>query len=300
MMNMASVSEEITRATVTHPGPARGVVILCLLAGLLPSACSRSDPPPSSQTPTTLSQTAGQEEGSVRPPQPNQERADRRALLPAQAWALATSAILFERNRDRHDTLGGREPTPTNREDVQRLLSEWWGVTDRETLLKTLEWIEKGGHRREFNGMGASIESLSSEQFQELLTNAQGHQEVSHRVQFVKQYYPKLWPKSLLGWDYGRYVALARWGYFVGYLTEEEAWGRIMPAAHQLQRAFDSWKELGENYLIGREFWSLEETRRNGQLYRDIYAKLMDDPGSPWNRYPWQLDLDAAGTQARL
>jgi Protein of unknown function (DUF1266) len=45
-----------------------------------------------------------------------------------------------------------------------------------------------------------------------------------------------------------------------GYLAEDEAWEKIMPAAAKLHATFSSWKELGENYLIGREFWSYEQT----------------------------------------
>ena len=81
----------------------------------------------------------------------------------------------------------------------------------------------------------------------------------------------------------------------MGYLTEDEAWDRIMPAARRLQRTFDSWKDLGENYLIGREFWSQEETERNGPLYREVYQHLLDDSASPWNRCAWNLDLTGKG-----
>ena len=39
-------------------------------------------------------------------------------LTPDQkAWALATSAVLWERNGDRHDLLAGRELTEANRHD---------------------------------------------------------------------------------------------------------------------------------------------------------------------------------------
>ena len=80
--------------------------------------------------------------------------------------------------------------------------------------------------------------------------------------------------------------------YLVGYLTEEEAWERIMYAARTLQSNFDSWKDLGENYLIGREFWSLHQTRDSGDRFRDAYARLLKDPASPWNRHPWETNLN--------
>jgi hypothetical protein len=91
-----------------------------------------------------------------------------------------------------------------------------------------------------------------------------------------------------------RYIALCRWGYLVGYLSEAEAWGLIMPAAQRLQRTFVSWDELGENYLIGRQFWSPDENRQNGHLHRETLRRLLGSPDSPWKRYPWNTRLVTA------
>ncbi|MHB0981407.1 MAG: DUF1266 domain-containing protein [Thermoleophilia bacterium] len=41
---------------------------------------------------------------------------------------------------------------------------------------------------------------------------------------------------SLLGWSFSRYVALCRWGYYIGYFSEEEAWTLTMPVAAMLQK----------------------------------------------------------------
>jgi len=64
-----------------------------------------------------------------------------------------------------------------------------------------------------------------------------------------------------------------------------------MYAARILQRAFSSWRELGENYLIGREFWSLTQTKQDGDQVRAAYDRLLNDPNSPWNRISWTLSL---------
>ena len=212
-----------------------------------------------------------------------------------KTWALATTAVLTERNRERHDLLGGREHTDENVREKQQLLREWWGVTDRETLLAALRWIDEEGHRMEFDRVVRYVATRSPEELVKvrdaLKDNAQARQE----LEVVLAHQAKLSDKSLLGWDYSRYITLCRWGHLVGYLTEDEAWDRIMPVARRLQRTFDSWKDLGENYLIGREFWSQEETERNGPLYRQVYQHLLDDPASPWNRCAWNLDLTGKG-----
>jgi Protein of unknown function (DUF1266) len=212
----------------------------------------------------------------------------------AQAWALAASAILTERNGQRHDLLGGSERNPANAEHWKRILSDWWGVRNREDLLSALEWIDDGGHRINFEKLGIFLGSLDEQQHAELLKKVRRNEQAKNEIAVVTKYYDQLGRKSLLGWDYSRYISLCRWGYLVGYLSPEEAWERIMRAALKLQQTFDSWKDLGRNYLIGREFWSYEETRKSGRLYRDAYERLLNDSAGPWKRNPWGLDLSGA------
>lgn len=213
-----------------------------------------------------------------------------RAATP-HAWALATSAILFERNNMRHDCLGGCSPTQETVANWKQVLSQWWGINSKEDLLNSLNWIENGGHRENFEKLGAYVASLDEQQLSELSTKVQNDEEARNQLDIVKRYYGKLGAKSILGWDYCRYIALCRWGYLIGYLTEQEAWDRIMPVAAMLQRNFTSWKDLGENFLVGRQFWSYEQTQSEGQRYRNIYKKLLTTSSSPWKVNPWGMKL---------
>ena len=67
-----------------------------------------------------------------------------------------------------------------------------------------------------------------------------------------------------------------------------------MPVAAKLQATFSSWKELGENYLIGREFWSYEETKRSGDAISRVYQGLVDNSYGPWQFNKWDMDLGVA------
>lgn len=230
-----------------------------------------------------------------RPPADPRPSSDPRngSLTAAQkTWALATSAVLTERNRQRHDVLGGDERTEKNVSERKRTMSQWWDINGRADLFAVLKWLEEGGHRQHFEELGAFVESLSPEQYRQLKVKTSLNREASDQLAMVEKHYRKLGKKSLMGWDYGRYVWLCRSGYLVGYLTEEEAWERIMYAARTLQSSFDSWKDLGENYLIGREFWSLHQTKESGDLFRDAYFRLLNDPASPWKRHAWETNLD--------
>jgi hypothetical protein len=64
-----------------------------------------------------------------------------------------------------------------------------------------------------------------------------------------------------------------------------------MPKARLLQQTFESWKDLGENYLIGREFWSLERTKASGWYFQQAFKELLQNPESPWYTLSWELNL---------
>jgi hypothetical protein len=213
------------------------------------------------------------------------------ALSLQQAWALAASALLTERNGERHDRLSGTSGNADDREDARRLLRDWWGVSDRRSLLDSLEWIEKGGHRHDFALTGQQLTALTPEQRQALEAQRRMDPWFNKKMLVVEAHYAQLGAKSIVGWDFSRYISVCRWGYAAGYLTEPDAWARIMPAARIIRYTFTSWREVGENYMIGRQYWSPEQHVQNGHFYRLALERLLADPASPWNRVPWDVDL---------
>ena len=210
-----------------------------------------------------------------------------------QRWALAASAILSTFDRESLDTLSSNDSAL----GVRNMLQNWWGIGSRDEFLQALQWIDQGGHRQVFTALGARTANLSPDE----LSNAvrQLNAENANSVTMAHRYYEKYGAQSITGWDYARYINLCRWGVAAGYISEEEAWPRVMHAAQILQQTFNSWREFGENYLVGREFWSLNQTRIDGQQMRAIYQKLLNDPGSPWNRIPWNLPLEQPSSTAR-
>jgi hypothetical protein len=212
-----------------------------------------------------------------------------------KTWCLAACAILTHRNKDRIDILGGSERTDTNIDCWMKTLSEsGWEIDDRTTLLASLRWIERGGHRAEFELLASFLESSEDGGVEALETEANRDPELKNRIEIVREHHANLGEKSLVGFDYSRYLSLCSWGYLVGYLTEGEAWGLMLPAARILQDTFDSWEDLGTNYLIGRRFWSLRSTQEVGASYVEAYRWLLSDPESPWLEIAWDLDLRAA------
>jgi hypothetical protein len=188
-------------------------------------------------------------------------------LSPRQAWALAAAALLTERNGDLHDRLAGTRGNAGNGAQARRLLKDWWDVTDRTSLLASLEWIEKSGHRQAFERTGQQLASLTPEQRQALGAQRRIDPSLNHQMLIVEVHHARLGKKSIVGWDFSRYICVCRWGYEAGYLTEPDAWARIIPAARVIRHTFASWREVGENYMIGRQYWSPEQHALNGHLY---------------------------------
>ena len=207
-------------------------------------------------------------------------------------WALALAAVSIERNEGRLDVLGGSERTPETIEEDRELLATWWHIKSRKDLISTLAWIERGGDRREFDELAKKLTEKPDQ------VGAVTSGPVIHsKLDVVSKHRDALAGKSIAGWDFGRYVALCGWGYVAGYLTEEEAWHKIMPVARTMQATFSSWDDFGANYMIGRQYWSPEQSKSDsGKMVGRAYLRLLIQKDSPWVRIPWNLDLAANAT----
>ncbi len=197
----------------------------------------------------------------------------------------------MERNHSRLDTLATSQISEVDVNSTRKLLDEWWGIQTKQELIDILSWLEAEGHRKSFERVAETVVDLNDEQFNALVAAGSDSKQKTQELLVVRKFSGQLGNKSILGWDFTRYVALCRWGYTIGLLSEQEAWEKIMPVARKLQGTFDSWEDLGCNYLIGRQFWSYKQTIDDGYLYEDAIQRLLDIPSSPWNKYPWNIDL---------
>lgn len=230
--------------------------------------------------------------------QPDSEEASsqssRSSLSKAQLWALSCPALLAELRQERHDLLGGSEFSPRNKARAQQVLREYWDVYSHDDLLKKIHWLESGGQRVEFSKF-VQLHSLRGtptyQQYVRRFEQAYGKEEFDRKMSVVSKSLPKLKGKTLVGWDYCRVISLSRWGYMFGIMSESEAWSKIMEAARIMQQNLSSWEDLGTNYMVGREFWSKQETDQTGSVYEKILRKLLTDPNSPWKTLPWNTSL---------
>jgi hypothetical protein len=82
-----------------------------------------------------------------------------------------------------------------------------------------------------------------------------------------------------------RLVYVAGLGFLAGHLSEAEAWGYALAAAHRIQQTFQSWEDLGASYLMGMTW-----RRGPDDDLTASYEELMAEPSGPY-RIPWGVGL---------
>lgn len=198
----------------------------------------------------------------------------------AQRYALALPGVWLAQNNGSFSHFGGRPAGPANRDWAQGLLEESWDVGDKDSLLARMKWLADEGHSSEYFEWKKKWAALPADQ-----------RESDLRLIHVGVFQQEIGDTGLVAWDQVRRINLAGWGFLAGYLTEEEAWDHIIPAAQRIQKAYPSWEAFARGYMVGTAFWSAPRAETNGQ----VGAQLASDPQSPWAQIPWNTPLGAGG-----
>lgn len=241
-----------------------------------------------------FSASAGQSDPNNPSAEPNSinDYFPREIVTGPKAWALACCALLIEYNQGWHDTLAIQPQNPSTIQSQKDGLKKWWEIKNRADLLENLKWLESGGHRANFEKLGRWLHTIPFSGYFKMLEETTDKERL-YELQIAYEYYPRLGKKSIIGWDFARAIYLCRAGYECGYISENEAWSRIIRYARYLQQTFDSWEDLGKNYIIGRKFWSYGHTLKTGQEFDDSFIVLTETPSSPWNTLPWNMNLSS-------
>jgi tetratricopeptide (TPR) repeat protein len=208
----------------------------------------------------------------------------------ARQWAIACSAQMFSKNNQGLYSLPGATASAANVERQKKGLQEWWGIDSRDSLLSRLADLRAHGHNslwlryRNVLGRGGAGAAAA-------LPGGNSDKEVQSRLNVVRQYGEEFGDRGILAWDLVRYICLCRWGCKVGYISEGEAYQLIMPVAAQLQSTYGSWKQMGQEYLVGRRFWNEQAWSEDESRYEEISRYLLNCKTSPWVSLAWDTRL---------
>jgi len=201
-------------------------------------------------------------------------------------WFLGVGAIISKANEswgaDPYK-LGTAPRRASNVKTWRSILSNSWGVSDREDLIEVITTMTYAGHGLSFNYDVALFKSLSASERNELLKNAQGVD--AYMWPYLVELDKKWGDKSIYAWDWVRMGHLCRWGYLTGYLTAKEAYELFEPCAEMLRETFGSWDEVMDNYLDGYAYWAridVKKTPNNFEERHKMYKDLKElEKGNP-------------------
>jgi hypothetical protein len=214
----------------------------------------------------------------------------------SRLWALALTGFLTIANSDQHDLLGFDDINENNRNKYLELLRRDWGVNSREELLETIQRTESDGHAAALRSIKQIIQETLNEQGEFSIVTVYNKYHLSSRyynyLKFTVTNWNRFSNRTILAWDLGRSIALCRWGYNVGFLTEEESWEKIMELARRIQAIYQSWEEFGYDYYMGRIFWASGFGDDISYLIQtdNLYKNLIGENGY-WRNFEWRIDL---------
>lgn len=218
-------------------------------------------------------------------------------LTTAQKWAILTGAILSERNSQYINSLD----TSLEKQNVREILREWWSIMGTKDAIETLGYLMEEGHREKYQVICGIIKNHPQEDwkmaakkidasgglYDSVLNLWNGLLALKKEKLINESDFERL---GILSWDYGRLINNCRWCYDARYITEDQAWSYIMPAAEQLQKEYTSWEDLAKGYLLGRAMWG--GIGSDFSLINDIARGLLENEKSPWKSTSWNTPLN--------
>jgi hypothetical protein len=192
--------------------------------------------------------------------------------------------------------LGFDDLNEQNRESYLTVLRRDWGVNNREELLETISETEQSGHSKTLTDIKRVIHEIMENNGNFSIFYVYNNYHLNPRqynyLKFVLTNWNYFENKTIIGWDLTRVIALCRWGYNVGFLSEEEAWESIFNTAKRIQSHYASWEDFGLDYYMGRLFWASGSGGDIDYLLPtdSIYKNLTGEQGY-WRNFEWNIDL---------
>lgn len=187
------------------------------------------------------------------------------------------------------------EHIPVLEQQVVSIVWRSWGINGRSDLLDKIRYLAQEGYvlRYRIYSEAESPESLLDEDMDE-----EERESVCRAWRFVQRYKRRYTPGFLTGWDIGRAAMLARWGSYLGWITEQEALGILWDLSRKAVEEIHSWREFAASYLFGGLLWKLLCGDSSAESYlgylADAASKLLigrtDSIGGEWRQCPWPAE----------
>ncbi len=209
-----------------------------------------------------------------------------------ERFGILLSGIVSTLNSHDLQGMDVEEHIPVMEQQVVSIVRRSWGINGRSDLLDTIRYLQQEGYilRYRIYGEADAPEELMDEDMDE-----EERESVSRAWRFVQRYREQYGPGFLAGWDVGRAAMLARWGCYLGWITESEAVGILWSLSQKVIEELHSWREFAQSYLFGGLLWKLLCGDSSAGSYlgyladaaTDLLTGKPDQEGGQWRDCPW-------------
>ena len=183
----------------------------------------------------------------------------------------------------------------------QKMFGQGWGITDKESAIDTLDYLQHAGTRRFFPLVVETLKLQNKRAIQQYITeNLEDEDDMRdcwEQVQFAFGSMDSLINAQLIkdqadfvrigpdAWDAGRLVFMARLCREHEYITDEQMWQYIDAADEIAHQTLTSWEDFGKSCIIGRCLWC--GTANYFEVMADHAKEMYSSPKSPWKGVPF-------------
>ena len=209
-----------------------------------------------------------------------------------ERFGILLSGIISTLNDHDLHGMDVEEHIPVMEQKVVSLVRRSWGINGRSDLLDMIRYLAQEGYilRYQLYSEAPSPEELMDETMDE-----DDRESVSRAWRFTQRYKGQFAPGFMAGWDVGRAAMLARWGCYLGWLTESETVGILWDLAQRAVEELHSWREFAQSYLFGGLMWKLLCGDSAAGSYlgyladaaTDLLTGKAEQGGGQWSDCPW-------------
>lgn len=207
-------------------------------------------------------------------------------------FGILLSGIISTVNDHELDGMDVEEHIPVLEQRIVSLVRRSWGINGRGELLDTLRYLTREGYALRYQ---IYCEAETPEELFEEDTDEEEQESICRGWRFVQHFKSRYRPEFLLGWDIGRAAMLARWGCYLGWITEGEAVGILWELSQKAVQELHSWREFARSYIFGGLMWKLICGDGAAESYlgyladaaTDLLTGSAEEDEGQWRECPW-------------
>ena len=207
-------------------------------------------------------------------------------------FGILLSGMVSRLNNHDLDGMDVELHTPVMEQQIVSLVRRSWGINGRSGLLDTIRYLSQEGYelRYQIYCDADTVEQVLDESMDE-----EDRESACRGWRFAQHYKARYMPGFMTGWDVGRAAMLARWGCYLGWITEGEAEGILWELSQRAVETLHSWREFASSYLFGGLMWKLLCGDSAAESYLgyladaaiDLLTGKPEDNEGQWKACPW-------------